>query len=247
MSTFTLARLRSVQQDDPSIVAHMELRSAADPRLPVRPGQQIDFEWLLTPQGNGTRYYGYLMADSFESVATMQNMAGLSLLPSGDRYATSTGPGVERVARFTLRVNRHVAPDAFLVPVLRAGIIADGGKGLTSTTFSLKDHGFRIAALPPQGRSMTVVPGHRGVLRDLTAGLGEDVRLVGVGPARRGVTSVEADGAVTYHPFSGQRGYDWFDYVLDPGGGHLVRGRVTVHVGDLGAIPGVLGGRTPGR
>ncbi|MFF2331449.1 MULTISPECIES: Ig-like domain-containing protein [unclassified Streptomyces] len=243
MSTFTLARMRSVQQDDPSIVAHMELRSPTDPRLPVRPGQQIDFEWLLAPEGKGTRYYGYLMADSFTSFATMENMAGLSLLPSGDRYATSTGPDAERVARFSLRVNRHVAPDAFLVPVLRAGIIADGGKGLTSTTFSLQNHGYRIAALPPQGRSMTVVPGQRAVLTDLTAGTGEDVRLVGVGPARHGVTSVEVDGAVTYQPFSGHLGYDWFDYVLDAGGGHLVSGRVTVHVGDLGATPGLLGGR----
>ncbi|MFF3781033.1 Ig-like domain-containing protein [Streptomyces sp. NPDC001933] len=245
MSTFTLTGMRSVQQDNPSIVAHMELRSSADPRLPVGPGSRIDFEWILTPQGDGTRYYGYLMADSFDKVATIENMAGMSLLPSGDRYATSTGPGVERVARFTLQVNRHVAPDAFLVPVLRAGIIADGGKGLTSTTFSLKNHGFRVAPLPPQGLSMTVVPGHRGVLTNLTAGMGEDVRLVGVGPARHGVTSVEVDGAVTYHPFNGHLGYDWFDYVLDAGGGRLVSGRVTVHVGDLGATPGVLGGWAP--
>ncbi|MFE7264248.1 Ig-like domain-containing protein [Streptomyces sp. NPDC057592] len=245
MSTFTLTGMRSVQQGNPSIVAHMELRSSADPRLPVEPGRRIDFEWILTPQGDGTRYYGYLMADSFDKVATIENMAGMSLLTSGDRYATSTDPGVERVARFSLRVNRHVAPEAFLVPVLRAGIIADGGKGLTSTTFSLKNHGFRIASLPPQGRSMTVVPGHRGVLTNLTAGMGEDVRLVGVGPARHGVTSVEVDGAVTYHPFNGHLGYDWFDYVLDAGGGRLVSGRVTVHVGDLGAMPGVLGGWAP--
>ncbi|MFE7109984.1 Ig-like domain-containing protein [Streptomyces sp. NPDC057575] len=245
MSTFTLAGIRSVQKDNPSIVAHLELRCAVDPRLPVEPGTQIDFEWVLTPQGDGTRYYGYLMADSFESVATIESMTGMSLLPAGNRYATSTGPGVERVAKFTLRVNRHAAPDAVLVPVLRAGIIADGGKSLTSTTFSLKNHGFRIASLPPQGRSMTVIPGHRGVLTNLTAGMGEDVRLVGVGPARHGVTSVEVDGAVTYHPFNGHLGYDWFDYVLDAGGGRLVPGRVTVHVGDLGATPGVLGGWAP--
>ncbi|MGW2179579.1 Ig-like domain-containing protein [Streptomyces sp. NPDC001732] len=247
MSTFTLTRMRSVQQGDPSIVAHTELRTTTDPRLPVRPGGTIDFEWILTPQGEGTRYYGYLMATSFESVATVESMAGMSRLPSGDRYATSTTPGVERVARFTLRVNRHAAPDAFLVPVLRAGIIADGGKSLTSTTFSLKGHGFRIAPLPPQGRSMTVLPGHRGVLTGLAAGLGEEVRLVGVGPARQGTTSVEADGAVTYHPFPGHLGYDWFDYVLDAGDGRLVPGRVTVHVGDLGAIPGVLAGAPPER
>ncbi|MCX4392997.1 Ig-like domain-containing protein [Streptomyces sp. NBC_00264] len=246
MSTFTLAGLRSVQQDNPSIVAHLELRSDADPRLPVEPGRRIGFEWILRPQGDGTRYYGYLMADSFASVATIENMAGMSLLPSGERYATSTGPGAERVARFTLRVHRHAAPDAFLVPVLRAGIIADGGKSLTSTTFSLKNHGFRIAPLPPQGRSATVAPGQRAVLTDLTAGLGEHVGLAGVGPARHGVTSVGPDGTVTYHPFDGHLGYDWFDYVLDAGGGRLVPGRVTVHVGDLGMTPGLLGGWAPG-
>ncbi|MFW3471458.1 hypothetical protein [Streptomyces microflavus] len=172
MSTFTLARLHSVQHDNPSIVCRSELRCDRDPALPVRPGGQIDCEWILTPQGEGARFYGYLMADSFTRVATMENLAGLSLLPSGDRYATSTTPGVERIAKFTLRVNAYVPSDAFLVPVLRAGIIADGGKGLTSTTFSLKDRGFRIAALPPQGRSMLLLPGHRGVLKGLADGLG---------------------------------------------------------------------------
>lgn len=37
MSTFTLAGLRSVQQDNPSIVAHLELRSDADPGCPSSP------------------------------------------------------------------------------------------------------------------------------------------------------------------------------------------------------------------
>ncbi|MGW6579358.1 Ig-like domain-containing protein [Streptomyces globisporus] len=240
MSTFILARFHSVQSDAPSIVCQSELRSDHDPELPVRPGEQIGFEWTLTPHGNGTRYYGYLMAQSFTRVATIGNMVGVSMLPSGERYATSTGPGEQRVARFTLRVNTYVPPDAFLVPVLRAGIIADGGKGLTSTTFSVKDRGFRVAALPPQGRSLLLMPGHRGVLKGLTDGLGEGVRLIGVGPARHGVTAVEPDGSVVYDPFHGHLGYDWFDYVLDPGTGVPVRGRVTVHVGDLDAVPGVL-------
>ncbi|MGW2281404.1 Ig-like domain-containing protein [Streptomyces sp. NPDC001770] len=241
MNTFSVARMRSVQKDDPSIVCHLELAANADPRRPVRPGQRIDFEWKLTPLGEGTRYYGYLMADSFARVATIDGMAGMSLLPSGDRYATSTGPGTERVARFTLEVNRHVAPDAFLVPVLRAGIIADGGTGLTSTTFSLKNHGFRIASLPPLGRSMVVMPGQRGVLNGLADVWDETVKLVGVGPARHGVTSVDGDGAVSYSPHRGHVGYDWFDYVLDAGDGRLSSGRVTVHVGDLGGTPGILG------
>ncbi|MFD3653648.1 Ig-like domain-containing protein [Streptomyces sp. 24-1644] len=240
-SSFTIARMRSIQEDNPSMVCHLELRADADPRRPVRPGQQIGFELLLTPEGEGTRYYGYLMANSFDQVAVMGRMTGMSLLPGGGRYATSTGPGTERIARFTLEVHKHAAPDAFLVPVLRAGIIADGGKSLTSTTFSLKNHGFRIAALPPLGRSMAVMPGQRGVLRSLTDGLGDGVRLVGVGPARHGVTSAEADGAVTYSPFRDHLGYDWFDYVLDAGEGRLASGRVTVHVGDLGVIPGILG------
>ncbi|WP_326626425.1 MULTISPECIES: hypothetical protein [unclassified Streptomyces] len=247
MSSFTVVRMRSVQNGNPSVVTNLELRSTSDPRRPVRPGEAIGFELVLTPEGQGARHYGYLMTDSFEQVATIEDMSGMSMLPAGDRCATSTESGAERIARFTLRVHRNAAPDGFLVPVLRAAIIADGGKSLTSTTLSLKDEGFRIAALPPQGRSMTVVPGHRAVLTDLTAGMGEDIRLVGVGPARRGVTSVETDGAVTYHPFSGHLGYDWFDYVLDAGGGRLVSGRVTVHVGDLGAIPGVLGGWAPAR
>ncbi|MEU2759106.1 MULTISPECIES: Ig-like domain-containing protein [unclassified Streptomyces] len=240
MSDFILARFRSVQSDDPSIVCQSELRCDHDPDLPVRPGQQIGFAWTLTPHGNGTRYYGYLMAQSFTRVATIDNLVGVSLLPSGERYATSTGPGVERVARFTLRVNTYVPSDAFLVPVLRAGIIADGGKGLTSTTFSIKDRGFRVAAVPPQGRSLQLMPGHRGVLKGLADGLGEDARLIGVGPARHGVTTVEPDGSVMYDPFHGHLGYDWFDYVIDPGTGVPVRGRVTVHVGDLGPVPGVL-------
>jgi len=247
MSDFIVARMHSVQKDDPSIVCQSELRCDHDPGLPVRPGEQIGFAWTLTPHGDGTRYYGYLMAQSFNRVATIENMVGLSLLPSGERYATSTTPGVERIARFTLRVHAYVPPDAFLVPVMRAGIIADGGKGLTSTTFSLKDRGFRIAALPPQGRSMLLLPGHRGVLKGLADGLGEGVRLIGVGPARHGVTAVEPDGSVIYDPFHGHLGYDWFDYVLDPGTGVPVRGRVTVHVGDLGAAPGVLRTTAAGR
>ncbi|MFF3996913.1 Ig-like domain-containing protein [Streptomyces cyaneofuscatus] len=247
MSTFTLARLHSVQPDNPSIVCRSELRCDRDPGLPVRPGEQIACEWILTPEGDGARFYGYLMADSFTRVATIENLAGLKLLPTGDRYATSTTPGVERIARFTLRVNAYVPPDAFLVPVLRAGIIAGGGTGLTSTTSSLKDRGFRIAALPPQGRSMLLLPGHRGVLKGLADGVGEGVRLIGVGPARHGVTAVEPDGSVIYDPFHGHLGYDWFDYVLDPGTGVPVRGRVTVHVGDLGAAPGVLRTTAAGR
>ncbi|MFB8029301.1 Ig-like domain-containing protein [Streptomyces sp. NPDC056465] len=241
MSAFTIARMRSIQADDPSVVCHLELRSAADPRWPVRPGQKIDFELTLTPSGAGTRYYGYLMAVSFEKVAVMDRMSGMSLLPAGGRYATSTGPGEQRVAKFTLEVNRNAAPDAFLVPVLRAGIIADGGKSLTSTTFSLKNHGFRIASLPPLGRSMIVMPGGRGVLKGLADGFGDDVRLAGAGPARHGVIGVEADGSVTYDPFPGHVGYDWFDYVLATADGRLTSGRVTVHVGDLGVVPGVLG------
>ncbi|MEV6078735.1 hypothetical protein AB0L80_27040 [Streptomyces sp. NPDC052069] len=246
MTTFTLATLRSVQQDDPSIVCGLELRADRDPGEPVRPGERIACEWILTPQGDGTHYYGYLMADSFARVAVMESMAGMSLLPAGDRYATSTGPGVERVAKFTLRVNDHTSPDAFLVPVLRAGIIADGGKGLTSTTFSLKDRGYRIAPVPPQGRALVLPPGHRGVLGDLTEGLGEDVRLVGVGPAGHGLTGVAPDGKVTYDPFRDHLGYDWFDYVLEAGPGHLVTGRVTVHIGEPGAPRGVLRQGTPG-
>ncbi|MFB4421198.1 Ig-like domain-containing protein [Streptomyces sp. QL37] len=233
--------MRSVQKNDPSIVCHLELTADANPRWPVRPGQRIDFEWKLTPAGEGTRYYGYLMADSFDRVAVIADMAGMSLLPSGDRYATSTGPGAERIARFSLEVNKNAAPDAFLVPVLRAGIIADGGKSLTSTTFSLKNHGFRIAPLPALGRSMVVMPGQRGVLKGLTDGLGDAVGLVGVGPARHGATSVAVDGTVTYDPFPGHFGYDWFDYVVDAGDGRLASGRVTVHVGDLGSTPGILG------
>ncbi|MEV6265140.1 Ig-like domain-containing protein [Streptomyces sp. NPDC051784] len=241
MSTFPIARMRSVQAENPSIVCHLELWSAADPRLPVRPGQKIDFELTLTPSGQGTRYYGYLMATSFDQVAVMDRMSGMSLLPAGGRYATSTGPGEQRVAKFTLEVNKHAAPDAFLVPVLRAGIIADGGKSLTSTTFSLKNHGFRIASLPPLGRSMVVMPGQRGLLQGLAEGFGDEVALVGAGPARHGVVAVEAGGTVTYDPVPGHTGYDWFDYVLRSGDGRLTSGRVTVHVGDLGPVPGVLG------
>ncbi|MEU0296053.1 hypothetical protein ABZ136_28620, partial [Streptomyces microflavus] len=50
MSTFTLARLHSVQQDNPSIVCRSELRCDRDPGLPVLPGEQIACEWILTPE-----------------------------------------------------------------------------------------------------------------------------------------------------------------------------------------------------
>lgn len=140
MTTFSLATLRSVQQDDPSIVCGPELRADRDPGEPVRPGERIECEWILTPQG----------------------------------------------------------------------------------------------------RALVLPPGHRGVLKDLTDGLGEDVRLVGVGPAGYGLTGVEPDGTVTYDPFRDHLGYDWFDYVLEAGPGHLATGRVTVHVGEPGTPRGVL-------
>ncbi|MCD9901501.1 hypothetical protein LUR56_19435 [Streptomyces sp. MT29] len=156
MSTFTLARLHSVQQDTPSIVCRSELRCDRDPGLPVRPGEQIACEWILTPEGDGARFYGYLMADSFTRVATIENLAGLKLLPTGDRYATSTTPGVERIARFTLRVNAYVPPDAFLVPVLRAGIIAGGGTGLLPQGPRLPDR--RTAPAGPQHAAAAGTP-----------------------------------------------------------------------------------------
>lgn len=84
------------------------------------------------------------------------------------------------------------------------------------------------------------------VLTDLTDGLGEHVGPAGAGPARHGVTSVGPDGAVTYHPADADPGHDWFDHVLDAGGGRPVPGRVTVRVGDLGVTPGLLAGRPPG-
>ncbi|MEU0085282.1 Ig-like domain-containing protein [Streptomyces sp. NPDC006274] len=234
--------MRSIQEGSPHIVCHLELTSVADPELPVRPGDTVDFELRLTPEGDGSRYYGYLMVESFERVATIEGVAGMSLLPSGDRYATSTDAGVERLAKFTLRVHDNVRPDAFFIPQLRAGIIAHGGSSLTSTTLSLKDMGYRIAPLPPQGRRLDVMPGYRGMVKNLAEGLPAGAGLVGVGPARHGATSAEPDGTVVYSPFQGYAGYDWFSYVLDDGSGRLVKGQVTVFVGDLGRTPGVMAG-----
>ncbi|MQY15580.1 hypothetical protein SRB5_57630 [Streptomyces sp. RB5] len=237
---FLVARMRSVQKDNPAIICNLELTADTDPRFPVRPGASIGCELTLTPEGAATRYYGYLMVESFETVASLEKPAGITLLPKGGRYATSTGPGEVRTAKFVLKIHENAARGAFLVPKLRAAVIADGGKSLTSTTFSLKDKGFRIAPLPPLGRSLVVTPGYRAALKSLTEGLPEGTRLVGVGPGRYGATSAAPDGSVTYSPFQGAAGYDWFDYVLDNGRGLLSRGRVTVYIGDLGTVPGVI-------
>ncbi|WP_261991763.1 cadherin-like domain-containing protein [Streptomyces sp. OR43] len=220
----------------------MELYGDKDPALPLRPGETAEFEFRVIPEGPGSRYYGYLMVESFDEAAVVERAAGMSLLAVGDRYATSTVPGEERTARFALKVREKVARDAFFVPQLRAGIIADGGSSLTASTRSIKQLGYRIASFPAQGRKLTVPPGYRGVLDGLTDGLGEGARLVGVGPARYGDTGVGRDGLVTYSPVSGFAGYDSFDYVLADATDRLTRTQVTVFVGDLSATPGVIAG-----
>jgi hypothetical protein len=239
---YLLARVQGIQPDAPQIRLTVELTGSVDPRLPVRPGQEIDFALELSPEGPGHRYYGYVMAQPFAAVASVGRFGGMSLLPAGDRYASSVDAGSTRVARFTATVRPDVGPGAFLVPQVRAGIIAHGGSSLTSSTHSVQQSGYRIAPLPPQGRVLHLAPGYRGVLKDLTEGLGRHVRLIGVGPARHGTTSVEPDGAVNYTPFSGHVGYDHFTYVLDDGDGRLTRGQVTVFVGNLELTPGVVGG-----
>ncbi|MBQ0879690.1 Ig-like domain-containing protein [Streptomyces sp. RT42] len=239
---FLLSRVHGVQQDAPHIRLTVELTASADPALPLAPGQEVRFAVALHPEGPGHRYYGYVMAEPFDRVADVDRLGGISLLPVGDRYATSTEAGSGRVARFTAVVRKAVAPGAFLIPQVRAGIIAYGGSSLSSSTHSVKQLGYRVASLPAQGRVLRVAPGYRGVLRGLTDGLGERVLLAGVGPAVRGVTAVEPDGAVVYTPFAGQQGYDRFTYVLDDGDGRLTRAQVTVFIGDPGAPPGVLRG-----
>jgi hypothetical protein len=239
---FLLARVHGVQPDVPHIRLTVELTASADPRLPLAPGQEVRFAVTLLPEGPGHRYYGYVMTQPFDRVAQVDGLAGISLLPAGDRYATSVEAGGTRVARFTAMVHHDVPAGAFLIPQVRAGIIAHGGSSLTSSTHSVKQYGYRIAPLPAQGRVLQVAPGYPGVLRGLTEGLGERVRLVGVGPALRGVTTVEPDGAVVYTPYPGQAGYDRFAYALDDGDGRLTRGQVTVFIGDLPSAPGVLGG-----
>ncbi|WP_241740818.1 Ig-like domain-containing protein [Streptomyces sp. L2] len=239
---FLLARVHAVQQDAPQIRLTVELTASADPQLPLTPGQEVRFALALHPEGPGHRYYGYVMSQPFERAVGVGRLAGISLLPAGDRYATSVEAGGFRVARFTATVHHDVPSGAVLIPQVRAGIIAHGGSSLTSSTHSVKQYGYRVAPLPRQGRVLKVAPGHRGVLHGLTEGLGERVRLVGVGPALRGVTAVEPDGAVVYTPSPGQGGYDRFAYTLDDGDGRLTRGQVTVYIGDLYAAPGVLAG-----
>lgn len=239
---YPIARLRSVQPGRPEIVCTVELHGDKDPALPLRPGETVEFEFKVIPEGPGSRYYGYLMVESFSEAATIERAAGMSLLAVGDRYATSTVAGEERTARFALTVHENVPRHAFLVPQLRAGIIADGGSSLTASTRSVKQLGYRIAPLPPQGRKLMVPPGYRGALNGLTEGLGDGVRLVGVGPARFGETSVTPDGLVTYSPVAGFAGYDSFDYVLADQAERLTRAQVTVYVGDLTMTPGAIAG-----
>ncbi|MEV0578561.1 Ig-like domain-containing protein [Streptomyces sp. NPDC050392] len=239
---YPIARLRSVQSGNPAIVCTVELHGDKDPARPLRPGETAAFELKVVPEGPGSRYYGYLMVESFSRVAVVEGAAGMSLLAVGDRYATSTVPGEERTARFALTVHENVPLDAFLVPQLRAGIIADGGSSLTASTRSIKQLGYRIAPLPAQGRKLMVPPGYRGAVNGLTDGLGDGVRLVGVGPARFGETGVGPDGLVTYSPVTGFAGYDSFDYVLADAADRLTRAQVTVFVGDLGTTPGVIAG-----
>lgn len=237
---YLLARIQSVQADNPGIRCTVELVGFRNPALPLRPGESADFELRVVPEGAGSRYYGYVMVDSFESFATMEKAAGMSLLAVGDRYATSTVAGEERVAKFTLKISDNPSREAFFVPQLRAGIIANGGSSLTASTRTLKQNGYRVGSFPAQGRKLIVPPGYRGAVKGLTDGLGDRAKLVGVGPARRGETSVAPDGVVTYNPFQGYIGYDWFDYVIDDGEGRLVRARVTVFVGDTAGTPGII-------
>ncbi|MFF3492490.1 Ig-like domain-containing protein [Streptomyces sp. NPDC002795] len=238
---FLLARVRVAQLDTPQMCLTVELTASADPALPVRPGQEVDFALALLPEGGAHRYYGYVMAAPFAEAASVERLGGMSLVAKGDRYASSVEAGGSRVARFTAVVHQDVSAGACLIPEVRAGIIAHGGSSLTSSTHSVRQSGYRIAPFPPLGRALHLAPGYLGVVKDLLDGLGDAARLVGVGPARYGVTSVEPDGVVTYTPFNGHHGYDRFSYAIDDGSGHLMSGQVTVHVGELGA-PGVLGG-----
>lgn len=150
---YPIARLRSVQPGRPEIVCTVELHGDKDPALPLRPGETVEFEFKVIPEGPGSRYYGYLMVESFSEAATIERAAGMSLLAVGDRYATSTVTGEERTARFALTVHENVPRHAFLVPQLRAGIIADGGSSLTASTRSVKQLGYRIAPFRPRAGS----------------------------------------------------------------------------------------------
>lgn len=238
---FLLARIRVAQPDAPHLRLAVELTASADPALPVRPGQEVDFALALLPEGGAHRYYGYVMAAPFAEVASVERLGGMSLVAKGDRYASSVEAGGTRVARFTAVVRQDVSVGACLIPEVRAGIIARGGSSLTSSTHSVRQYGYRVAPFPPQGRALHLAPGYRGVVKDLLDGLGDTARLAGVGPARHGVTSVEPDGVVTYTPFNGHYGYDRFSYAVDDGSGHLMSGQVTVYIGEL-AAPGALGG-----
>ncbi|MFI6942395.1 Ig-like domain-containing protein [Streptomyces sp. NPDC050418] len=228
-----LTRVHVVQPEAPQIRLTVELTASADPAFPIRPGQSVEFALSLTPEGPGHRYYGYVMAAPFSRIASVEQLRGMSLLPTNDRFATSVEAGATRVARFTAIIGHDVGSGAYLLPEVRAGIIAQGGSSLTSSTHSVRQSGYRVASLTPPGRALHVAPGYRGMLKNLTEGLGEQTRLVGVGPARAGATAVDPDGTVVYSPFPGQLGYDRFAYVLDDGEGRLVRGQVTVFVGDV--------------
>ncbi|CAM5549189.1 hypothetical protein GCM10010329_26600 [Streptomyces spiroverticillatus] len=234
-----ITRASAIRPGSAPLAAHVTLTSDCSAPGPLAPGSTVEFELSLTTEGEGHRYFGYLMTDSFVRVADVMDDGGLKLLASQDRYALSAGPGESTTATFRLRI--HDAPgDAVLAPALRAGLIDSPGVNLTHSTHSIVQERYRVTALPPQGRKLVVPPGTTVSVGHLTDGLPQGVRLVGVGSAGHGLVTIATDDSVVYAPDHGYRGYDKIPYSLRTGNGSTVRGQVTLFVGDLHSVPGVL-------
>ncbi|MGK4580667.1 Ig-like domain-containing protein [Kitasatospora sp. HPMI-4] len=238
-----IARVQAAHQSRPELSMTVDLTSAADPAVPLLPGQQLDLTLTINPVGNGYRYYAYLMEEQLTGVASVTAHRGFGHMEKAKKYGTYTPANSPRTLTFSVRVNDAVPGDGVLMPTVSAGVIAAEGQKLSGCP-PIVQRGYRVVSAYAPPKLLVVAPGTNGMLPGLAHELGPDARLVGVSPPRRGMVGIGPDGTVTYYPDQGFVGYDRLFYTVENGSRGIARGEITVVVGQPYEMPGVLAAPT---
>jgi hypothetical protein len=215
------------------------LTSAVDPADPVAPGAELRLELTVTAGPDAVWGCGYLLLDDLAGSATVTSAEDAEWFPEQRWFRVRADAGSTGTARFTLRVADRPA-----APTLRPSLaVSRASRARPMRTPALSDGVFRIATRSTVGLRLVVPADSEGVVP-----LPEDVAgPVDVSAPRSGTATVTADGrAVRYAPRPGFTGYDRFTLTGRSAEGAAVRGTVTVHVGALDDVPGLLAPPEPG-